>query len=271
MLIAASASFIVSELVRNYSQVDKLWSLMPIIYLGYLAVESKFNIRITIMSILVLLWGIRLTCNFQRKGGYSLIPWKGTEDYRWSILREVSFLKGRLRWAIFNLLFISLYQHIILLLITFPALKVLEKPGSKLGWIDVCAIILFLIFLVIETIADQQQYMFQTEKNSRIKSGMILTGDYAKGFLDSGLWRIVRHPNYSAEQGIWLSFYLFSVGATGEWFNWSVIGSLFLILLFYGSSSFSERISANKYPEYQNYIMNVSRFIPFLYFRKKKM
>lgn len=244
---------------------------MPIIYLGYIAVESKFNIRITIMTILVLLWGIRLTYNFQRKGGYNLIPWKGTEDYRWGILREVSFLRGRVKWTIFNLLFISLYQHIIILLITLPALKVLETSGSKLGWIDVCAIILFLIYLVIETIADQQQYMFQTEKYFRMKSGILLTGDYAKGFLDSGLWRIVRHPNYSAEQGIWLSFYLFSVGATGDWFNWSIIGSLFLILLFYGSSSFSEKISANKYPEYQDYIMKVSRFIPLLYFRKKKM
>lgn len=34
------------------------------------------------MAILVNLWGIRLTLNFARKGGYSWKFWEGEEDYR---------------------------------------------------------------------------------------------------------------------------------------------------------------------------------------------
>jgi len=270
MLITAFACFIVGELTRNYSQVDKLWSIMPILYMGYISVVSNYNLRIVIMTVLVLIWGIRLTYNFGRKGGYHLLPWKGAEDYRWGILREVPFLRGRLRWGLFNLFFISLYQHIIILLFILPALKVLEANELKPRWIDALAVLFFLGFLFIESIADQQQYNFQKEKQSRMKSGITPTGDYAKGFLYTGLWRIVRHPNYSAEQGIWLIFYFFSVAATGEWFNWSVIGSLLLLLLFHGSSSLSEKISVNKYPEYQHYISNVPRFIPFGNFLSNK-
>lgn len=54
-----------------------------------------------------------------------------------------------------------------------------------------------------------------------IKSGQELTGDYKKGFLDKGLWAVSRHPKYFAEQAIWVCFYLFSVAAGGQWFNWS--------------------------------------------------
>ncbi len=87
---------------------------------------------------------------------------------------------------------------------------------------------------------------------------------YARGFIWEGLWKIVRHPNYASEQAIWISFYLFSVAASGEWLNWSLTGSILLILLFLGSSNFSEEISAKKYPAYQDYQQKVPRFIPFL-------
>ncbi|MCK4748806.1 MAG: DUF1295 domain-containing protein, partial [Bacteroidales bacterium] len=87
---------------------------------------------------------------------------------------------------------------------------------------------------------------------------------YAKGFVHKGLWGIVRHPNYAAEQAIWIGFYFFSVAATGQWINWSVMGAILLVLLFWGSSNLSESISSGKYPEYETYKKRVPRFIPFL-------
>ena len=77
MLIVAVTCFVVSELSRNYSQVDKLWSIVPIAYVGYVAMQSGWNERVTMMFVLATLWGLRLTFNFARKGGYHWIPWKG--------------------------------------------------------------------------------------------------------------------------------------------------------------------------------------------------
>jgi len=85
-----------------------------------------------------------------------------------------------------------------------------------------------------------------------------------KGFIDTGLWGVVRHPNYAAEQAIWIVFYFFSVAATGRWINWSVMGAILLVLLFLGSSNFSESISSGKYPEYVEYKRHIPRFIPFI-------
>jgi len=84
----------------------------------------------------------------------------------------------------------------------------------------------------------------------------------ARGFRTTGLFALARHPNFAAEQAIWCTFYLFGVAATGQWLNWSVIGAVLLILLFQGSTQFTEKISLGKYPEYAEYRRRVPRFIP---------
>ena len=263
------ACFFVSELTGNYSQTDKIWSLAPIAYAWFFSCNAGFEPRTLLMAFLVSIWGLRLSYNFGRKGGYHLLFWKGEEDYRWSVLQEMPFLKGRFRWRLFNLVFISFYQNALIFAITLPGVAAIQGKNPSLNWIDLTASILLLGFLVIETIADNQQYAYQTEKHRKIKAGETLNDEQVLGFLNKGLWAWVRHPNFAAEQAIWISYYLFSVAATGQWFNWSIAGAILLVLLFYGSSTFTEKISAGKYPEYQNYQKSVPRFIPHL-FRNKK-
>lgn len=261
-ILVALGCFIISELTQNYSQVDKLWSLMPIIYTWYVAQVCNFDSRLTLMAITAAIWGIRLTFNFGRKGGYSIVPWRGAEDYRWAILRKQPMLSSRFAWAFFNLFFISLYQQGLILLFTLPTIIAIEGTGVPLGWPDYVITFLILGLVIIETIADQQQYNFQTEKHRRIKTGEPL-GEFAQGFIQTGLWSKSRHPNFAAEQLIWLVFYFYSVAATGRILNWTLAGSILLMLLFLGSSDFTEKISAGKYPEYAKYKKRVKRFFLF--------
>ena len=255
--------FVVGELSKNNSQVDKLWSVVPIGYVWYMTIEGGMNERMVLMAILVTIWGTRLTLNFARRGAYTWRFWAGEEDYRWEILRKRPGFNNRFVWMIFNLLFISAYQNVLIFLFTLPILSSLAMDTSALGLADYALAALFVTFVVIEFIADQQQYDFQTEKHRRLKAGLPLE-QYEKGFVSTGLWSIVRHPNYACEQAIWVVFYFFSVVATGEWLNWSIAGCVLLIILFKGSSDFSENISAGKYPEYPEYQRRVPRFIPFL-------
>jgi steroid 5-alpha reductase family enzyme len=88
---------------------------------------------------------------------------------------------------------------------------------------------------------------------------------YKTGFIRSGLWSVSRHPNYFAEQAIWLSMYVFSIASTGRFINWTMIGSLLLMLLFKGSADLSEGISAGKYPEYKKYQEKTPMFFPKLW------
>jgi steroid 5-alpha reductase family enzyme len=265
-------TFIVGELTNNNSQVDKLWSVVPIIYVWNMFYQAYqhthvINERMLLMSILVTLWGIRLTYNFARRGAYQWKFWAGEEDYRWEVLRKRPGFNNRFVWMIFDLFFICSYQNVLIFLFTLPILATLATNATALGFADYLLAAMYIGFIVIEYIADQQQFDFQTEKHRRINNNEAL-GEYEKGFVSTGLWSIVRHPNYASEQSIWVVFYFFSVIATGEWLNWSVVGCVLLIILFKGSSDFSEDISANKYPEYKKYQASVPRFIPFTKIKK---
>ncbi|HEX2900375.1 MAG TPA: DUF1295 domain-containing protein, partial [Bacteroidia bacterium] len=232
----ALSCFALAELTRNCSQVDKIWSVVPIFYAWYIAVAGGLGDRAILMAVMVTLWGARLTYNFSRRGAYSWKFWTGEEDYRWEVLRQMPLLQSRTRWFFFNLFFISLYQNGLILLFTLPILVALGGAETALYWADYLLAALFLAALVVETVADQQQWTYQNEKHRRKAAGEKLTGEYALGFAYRGLWKWMRHPNYAAEQAIWIIFYFFSVAATGRWFNWSVAGCILLLLLFQGSS-----------------------------------
>mmetsp|Transcript_4282 Transcript_4282/g.7675 ORF Transcript_4282/g.7675 Transcript_4282/m.7675 type:complete len:124 (+) Transcript_4282:137-508(+) len=70
--------FVVSSISKNYSQVDKIWSIIPVVYAWFPVCDS----RTLLMACLVTIWGIRLTWNFNRRGGYKWPLWDGDEDYR---------------------------------------------------------------------------------------------------------------------------------------------------------------------------------------------
>jgi steroid 5-alpha reductase family enzyme len=255
--------FLVGEWSKNNSQVDKLWSIVPIYYVWHMTIIGNMEPRMVLMSILVTIWGVRLTYNFARRGAYQWKFWAGEEDYRWEALRTRPGFNNRFVWMLFNLFFISAYQNILIFLFTLPILTSIgDGVNHELNWVDYLLALIYVTCVVLEYVADQQQYDFQQEKHRRIKAGEDL-GEYSKGFVSTGLWSIVRHPNYAMEQTIWLVFYLYSVHATGEWINWSIGGSILLLILFKGSSDFSEELSAGKYPEYKEYQATTPRFIPF--------
>ena len=262
--------FVVGELSKNYSQMDKLWSILPIAYTWVVAIKGSLHPRLVFMAVLVTLWGIRLTFNFARKGAYKLKFWQGEEDYRWKVLREKKEFQPHWKWVLFNLFFISIYQNVLVLLICVPALASMASE-VELHWVDYLAGGLVASALILETIADEEQYAFQTKKYKMLGEGKKLEelpAPYDKGFNTHGLWNVSRHPNYLGEMLFWIFLYVFSIASGIGIANWSMIGALLLVVLFLGSSTFGEEISASKYPEYKLYRKKVSRFIPFRPYRK---
>jgi steroid 5-alpha reductase family enzyme len=252
--------FVIGETTGNVSQVDKLWSIIPVVYCWVATARSGFDGRMLLMSIVATVWGVRLTYNFSRVGGYSLRFWRGTEDYRWAFLREWPVLRTRAGWAAFDFFFISLYQNVLLLLITLPIITV-RGAGRGIGAWDWFFAVLVLGLVVFETYSDQLQWRFQNEKKRLRAAGEPLSGRYADGFIHDGVWGFSRHPNYAAEQSIWVVFFLFTLSATRH-LHWTVIGAVLLLGLFQGSSRMSEWISTGRYPGYADYQRRVPRFIP---------
>lgn len=214
------------------SVVDRLWSIEPCVFVWYCFYASYqyplyytlFNDRALLMALLVTLWAVRLTFNFWRKGGFS-----GGEDYRW---KEVRGWFPGWRFEFFNLWFIAVFQQLLILGFTTPAV-VAMKADVPLGWLDAAACALFLLFWAGETVADAQMFDFQTEKYRRLREKIPLGASYSRGFVETGLWRYSRHPNYFCEVMLWWAFYLFSVAASGEWLNWTIIGDTQILFIFF--------------------------------------
>eukprot|EP01038_Epipyxis_sp_PR26KG_P006622 gene6622-9090_t len=257
-------SFVWSIIGQNCSKVDQLWSITPVVYswlfyMHYSYQQQVFtpHYRLLLLSCLITLWGIRLTFNFWRKGGYgNLIHHE--EDYRWPILRQKMH---PIIFLIFNLTFIASYQNLLLFLIVAPAYQVMKGP-SAIEYSDIGVATLFLLLLTMESIADEQHFRFQEMKkkiplSERVKH---TSQDIKNGYFTSGLFHYSRHPNYFAEQMMWVCVYLFSITPVGStWINWHVSGCIQLILLFQGSMSFGESITISKYPSYRKYQRTTSQ------------
>mmetsp|Transcript_75323 Transcript_75323/g.232977 ORF Transcript_75323/g.232977 Transcript_75323/m.232977 type:complete len:344 (-) Transcript_75323:175-1206(-) len=252
----ASLRTLASAGTSDPSIVDRLWSIMPWLYAWYWAVSSRLSPRPLLQAVLSTVWGLRLTYNFWLKGGYG-----GGEDYRWAVVRR--WYMGW-RFEMFNLVFICLYQQLLLVAFSAPAAAAAGALAAPMAALDGLAAVLFSIFLVGEAVADRQMFTYQTEKYRRRAAGED-PGSYARGFVETGLWSLSRHPNYFCEVMMWWCFYLFSISATGQWLNWTILGPVFLSALFLvpgGSLDLAEAISRSKYPAYVEYQRNVSKFLP---------
>jgi steroid 5-alpha reductase family enzyme len=244
----AAYAFIKSNFTGNYSAIDELWSLIPIFYSLHF---NKWSYRGNLMVFIVFLWGIRLTYNFWRKGGY-----RGGEDYRWRQLRQS--ITDPVLWQLFNLSFISLYKTLLLMTITLP---VYYETPSGLGVLDFILALVLIGFIVLETIADQQQWDFQCEKLNRSQSEQ----NIQLGFITTGLFKYSRHPNLFADACIWWFLYFFTNSL-----NISIIGPILMSALIYPSIKFTESLSLSKYTQYKNYQETTSMLIPWFPNNKKK-
>ncbi len=259
--------FTVGEITGNNSQMDKLWSVLPIAYAWIIAIKGGMQAKLVILAIIITIWGARLTYNFARKGAYSIKFWSGEEDYRWKYLRGKKPFNNRIVWLIFDLFFISFYQNFLVLLTCLPMLAIMDEVLVINGF-DIIIFILMIAAIFYEFMADETQNKFQTKKWKMINSGKKLEeleSPYNLGFNTLGLWNVSRHPNYLGEQLTWVFLYLITIPSGvchfGV-FNYSIVGCALLVLLFLGSSTLSESISSSKYPMYKDYQEKVFKYLP---------
>lgn len=287
-LFLAPIFLVLSELNRNYSQVDRAWSILPTLYNAHYVIYAHLTgletRRLDALLVVSIIWSVsafiptphgfpltygqtRLTFNYWRKGGYNI----GSEDYRWEVLR--SYLNPGL-FFLFNVIFISFAQLVLLFLITTPTyvllvaarLATVEKEMPSWDDLDLLGASAIILFVLLSFIADQQQWNFQQAKAAYSKTAKVPApfkqADLDRGFVSTGLWAYSRHPNFAAEQAVWISFYHWSCFTTGVLGNWSAVGPLGYVALFQASTWFTELITAKKYPEYKLYQKLVAKFIP---------
>ena len=247
-------AFFYGLFTRNYSTVDRLWSVLPAVYVLIWLPGFINSPRFISAGILVIAWAVRLTRNFAVKGGFKVE--KGhfaVEDYRWEVMREK--IPGRVVFEIFNFFFISLFQLILIFAFTYP-LYLAGTSFKPLGAGDITLFVIYALLLTMETVADEQQFAYYGKRKGSDDPRIAL------GFNTFGLWKYSRHPNYVCEMGQWAIVSLYPLAAGLAWFP-SGSAVIVLVSLFIGSTILAEGITGRKYPGYAAWKKATPAWIPF--------
>ena len=169
--------FIPSYLLSTEHFFDLTGSItfITVSILAFLMNDFK-NLRQWIVLILILIWALRL-------GSFLFLRIrKAGEDSRFTTIKKdfsVFFLTWNLQglWVLFTL---------------FGALTILtSNNNSNFGILDIIGVLIWVIGFLIEVVSDRQKSEFKSHESNSGK------------FIQSGLWKYSRHPNYFGEILIW--------------------------------------------------------------------
>ena len=239
VLLLGSATWLLSLLKRDVSIVDSIWSLMILIAAAvYLWHNEAIGHREALIFLLVVIWALRLAIYLTWRN------WGQPEDHRYEQIRA----KYSPYFAIKSLLIIFVFQAVLAWLISLPLLTTLTTSKS-LTFVDAAAMLLWLVGISFESIADFQLQRFKANPDNKGK------------VLDTGLWRYSRHPNYFGEFCIWWGFYLFALASGGWWTIISPLMMTFFLLRFSGVALLEKDIHERR-PAYRAYISRTNAFLP---------
>ncbi len=243
--ILAFAIQIIFFLFANAFKTDKVTDLaygLTFVFLAWFILLTRSSLEPVqvILTWMVTLWGVRLAV-------YLFIRiLKMGEDKRFDQIRKgfVSFLKF---W---------LFQALTIWVIMLPSTYILSQPQlihfNLTFW---TGIIIFCLGLLIETVADWQKFVF---KNNPINKGK---------WIESGIWKYSRHPNYFGEMTLWWGIFILTLGWQNSWSYLTIIGPIFItfILLKVSGIPLLEKRYEKKYkdnPDYQAYKNSTNLLIP---------
>lgn len=210
--------------------------MLTLISLGRNSEASSMQI---ILTVTIVVWGLRLISYLL----YRILKIK--KDSRFDEMRN-SLLK-------FGSFF--LFQGVSVWLIMIPSILFLGKNiEDKWNWISLLGLMIWAIALIIETIADLQQFQFRSKKENRDK------------FISSGIWRYSRHPNYFGEMMCWWGLFIYTLPYLRGWEFLGIIGPTWIsfLLLFVSGIPILEKKNDERYgnnKEYQEYKRRTSLLV----------
>ena len=90
---------------------------------------------------------------------------------------------------------------------------------APIGWLTVVGIVVWLLGMTIEIVADAQKSAFRADPANKDE------------FIRTGLWSRSRHPNYFGEIVIWVGVFLTAAPVLAGWQWVAILSPLFVILL----------------------------------------
>jgi steroid 5-alpha reductase family enzyme len=237
-LIIQLIMFIPAFLFKTDKLTDLSYSLSFII-LGVFAFFSvQYKVVKLILLLMILLWALRL-------GGYLFYRInKLGKDTRFDNIRN-SFFKFLGFWVL---------QGISVFVILINSLLVFNTNNLLFNYLSLVGLFIFILGLSIEGISDIQKFNFK-QKNKDI-------------WINEGLWKYSRHPNYFGEMLCWIGIFVFSSFYLNTMnIVYSLISPLFIVflLLFVSGIPTLEKKYDHKFkdnPDYLKYKQKTNFLFP---------
>jgi steroid 5-alpha reductase family enzyme len=227
--------FIFNLIFKNATVYDPYWSVQPIFVIAgmYWRCELGFQMAHLLILVPLAFWSFRLTINWMT--GFDNLQW---EDWRYRRIKANYPKIAQL------LVFtgIMMMPTILVFLGTIPVWYLLNAPAPGFVLPAIGGLII-VIGTLLELFADNQMRRYKNNPDR---------GPY----IDEGLWRYSRHPNYLGEILIWVGIFI----AGFENFHYlNIIGVVLIFLLFrFISIPMMEKHILEKNSEYAAYRKKVN-------------
>ncbi len=195
--------FIFAALFKTDKVTDLSYGLtFPATVLLLLLLGGNYGISNIILFCMILLWGLRL-------GVFLFIRVLVTKrDRRFDGVRE-NFKRFLTFWTL---------QAATIFVVLLPATFMLEK-NTLFNPLQGIGIFIFLAGFVVETIADFQKFTFKNNPTNHDK------------FINTGLWKYARHPNYFGEMLVWCGVFLYTLPTLSGYEFISIVSPLYIWFL----------------------------------------
>jgi steroid 5-alpha reductase family enzyme len=170
----------------------------------------------------------------------------GPEDGRYQTLRSKWGERAQSRFFLF-----FQAQGLVDMVFSIPFLVAMSNPRTGLGIWGVAGVLIWLVAVMGEALADRQLAVFRADP---INLGKVCR---------VGLWRASRHPNYFFEWLHWWSYVLLAIGS--PWWALTLVGpALILFFLFKvtGIPATEAQALASRGEDYRDYQRTTSVFVP---------
>ena len=243
-LLAVLVLWLVSIVIRDVSIIDMFFAVILFaIALNTYLISDGLLLRKQILLVLVGIWMLRITTHLIRRN------WGHGEDVRYSKLR--TWVNDDRAFVWLSLRKVFLLQGIVLWFASLPLqfAQVMVSP-STLGWFTYAGVLVWLVGMFFETVADIQLTRFRADPT---KKGTVLK---------TGLWRYSRHPNYFGELCVWWG--LFLIACDNPLGALTIIGPILyshLIVNITGQATLDKKLAKER-PGYKEYMRTTSGMIP---------
>lgn len=211
IFLYCSILFFVWMKLKKNDIADIWWGLWFCVLIIFLFFFNDISNREIILLIMVLIWWIRLSIHILIKNKNK------SEDFRYKQMRD-DFWKN---FVIKSFFYVYFLQWILLLIISSPLIIGFYFLQTGLTYFDVFWVLIFLIWFLIETLADYQLKKFKDDSNNKWK------------IMSLWLWKYSRHPNYFWEILVWWWIFLVCLNSPFwiYWIVWPICITYFLIFV----------------------------------------